>query len=111
MSFGFTQTGLNPGKTAITEPLGPYLYNGVKNSPALRRGLSRSLAMKLLTEAWPATAVFRTVTIARQRNLSQTHTPTPPLPGRKVVLTHERDWARSQLQVRFSGTNSSRAPT
>ena len=49
MSFGFTQTGLNPGMTTLTEPLGPYLYNGEKNSPALRRGLSTSLAMKLLT--------------------------------------------------------------
>ena len=75
MSFGFTQTGLNPGMTTLTEPLGPYLYNEEKNSSALRRGLSMSLAMKLLTGGLARSCGRpHTVTIARQRDLGRTLT-------------------------------------
>lgn len=47
MSFGFTQTGLNPGTTEFTEPQGPYLSTEEEHIHALRRGLSELLCLKL----------------------------------------------------------------
>ena len=50
-------------------------------------------------------------------DLCQTLTPTPSLPGREAVLTHERETGRARkadhsYKVKeFSGTNLQQAPT
>lgn len=67
ISFGFTQTGLDPGMARLTESHGPYLYKK-DNIPALRRGLSTILSMKLLTQAQP-------VCVVPTEGLCQTLTP------------------------------------
>lgn len=51
MSFGFTQTGLKPGMTMLTESPAPYISTSRKRICQLRRGLSKILFVKLLTGA------------------------------------------------------------